>query len=45
MVGVWWDGNPISFALSLPFSRLWFEHDGGKYVTVRRGPRISVFIR
>jgi hypothetical protein len=31
MVGVWWDGNPISFALSLPFSRLWFEYDGGKY--------------
>ena len=31
MVGVWWDGNPYSFALSLPLSRLWFEHDGGKY--------------
>jgi hypothetical protein len=29
MVGVWWDGNPISFAISLPFVHLWCEHDGG----------------
>jgi hypothetical protein len=31
MVGVWWDGNPISFAITVPFARLWFEHEGGKY--------------
>jgi hypothetical protein len=31
MIGVWWDGNPISFAIRLPFVLLWFEHEGGKY--------------
>jgi hypothetical protein len=31
MLGVWWDGNPISFAISFPFVHLWFERDGGTY--------------
>ena len=31
MVGVGWDGNPSSFAISLPFMHLWCEHEGGKY--------------
>jgi hypothetical protein len=31
MVGVWWDGNPISFAVSLPLMHLWFEHEGRSY--------------
>ena len=30
-VGVWWDGNPFSFAISLPFINLWCEHEGGQY--------------
>lgn len=29
--GIWWDGNPISFAISLPLINLWCEHDGAKY--------------
>ena len=28
---VWWDGNPYSFAIVLPFVRFWCERDGGKY--------------
>jgi hypothetical protein len=28
---VWWDGNPYSLAIAIPFVRLWCEHDGGKY--------------
>lgn len=31
MIGIWWDGNPISFALKLPFATFWIEHDGGHY--------------
>jgi hypothetical protein len=31
MLGVWWDGDPISFAITLPFVHLWVEHEGGKY--------------
>lgn len=31
MIGVWWDGNPISFSLTLPFLSVWIEHDGGRY--------------
>lgn len=31
MIGIWWDGDPISFAICLPFVRIWFEHDGGRY--------------
>jgi hypothetical protein len=31
MVGVGWDGNPFSFAISFPFMHLWCEHEGGKY--------------
>ena len=31
IVGVWWDGNPLSFAISLPFINLWYEHEGGQY--------------
>jgi hypothetical protein len=30
-LGVWWDGDPISFALSLPFITLWVEREGGRY--------------
>ena len=28
---IWWDGNPYSLAIVLPFVRFWCEHDGGKY--------------
>jgi hypothetical protein len=31
LVGVWWDDNPISFAIRLPFVLIWFERAGGKY--------------
>jgi hypothetical protein len=31
LLGICWDGNPISFAISLPFVHLWFERDGGTY--------------
>lgn len=31
MVGVGWDGNPFSFAISFPFMHLWCEHEGGEY--------------
>ena len=30
-VMLWWDGNPYSLAVVLPFVRLWCERDGGKY--------------
>ena len=28
---VWWDGNPYSFCITLPFMHLWGERDGGSY--------------
>src|SRR5689334_3983690 len=31
MVGVWWDGNPYSVAVTVPFMHLWCEHEGGSY--------------
>jgi len=31
MVGVWWEGDPISLAVSLPLLHFWCERDGGKY--------------
>jgi hypothetical protein len=31
MVGIWWDGDPISVAIRFPFVLLQFEHKGGKY--------------
>jgi hypothetical protein len=31
MVGIWWDGNPFSFAIIFPFVRPWCEHEGGHY--------------
>jgi hypothetical protein len=31
MVGIGWDGNPLSLAIILPFVRLWCEHEGGSY--------------
>lgn len=30
-VGIFWDGDPISFAIRIPFLVLWFEHNGGRY--------------
>jgi hypothetical protein len=29
--GLWWDGDPYSFAITLPLMHLWVERDGGKY--------------
>ncbi len=31
MVGIWWDGNPFSVAVRLPFMTLWCERQGGAY--------------
>ena len=31
---VWWDGNPYSLAIALPFVRIWCERDGGKVLAV-----------
>ena len=28
---IWWDGNPYSLAIVLPFVRFWCERDGGKH--------------
>jgi hypothetical protein len=28
---VWWDSNPYSFSVTLPFMHLWCERDGGNY--------------
>src|ERR1700733_3480385 len=30
-VMIWWDGNPYSLAVALPFVRFWCERDGGRY--------------
>jgi len=30
-LGIWWDSNPLSAGITLPFMRLWCEHDGGRY--------------
>ncbi len=31
MVGLWWDGNPIGFAVRLPCVLICSEHEGGRY--------------
>jgi hypothetical protein len=28
---VWWDGDPYSLVVTLPFMHLWCEHDAGSY--------------
>jgi hypothetical protein len=28
---IWWDGNPLSLSISLPFMHLSCEHEGGEY--------------
>jgi len=28
---IWWDGNPLSLSISLPFIHLSCEHEGGEY--------------
>ena len=30
-LGVWWDGDPYSFYVTLPFMHLWCARDGGNY--------------
>jgi hypothetical protein len=31
MIGAYWDGDPIGFAIRIPFVNFWFEREGGKY--------------